>query len=383
MHFVFPKTEIVSMYSNLLREPKIVVAGPCAAESKEQLFAVAKTMSEIGIGDFTIDLNNHSVSEGNTSSSPAEKFWGFHFFRVGVWKARTNPADFQGAGDEALTWLKEIKKQFGFKICVEVASAEQVQLCIEHDIDAVWIGARTTVNPFVVQEIADAVQDSLLSVFVKNPINPDINLWLGAIKRFQNAGIKNIMAIHRGFSVENENVYRNAPCWEIPVTLHIKLPSIPILCDISHIAGSVELQQMVAQTAMNYGFEGLMMEVHHNPQEALSDSQQQLTPSQAIHLLETLVFPTSKNEAENALFFQRNLIKSIDIQLSKLLSKRMEMVDEIAAIKAKHEIPLLQPTQWKKVVEIYKENSLKDDHYQQFLDDFLLLLHKTSLKRQE
>jgi chorismate mutase len=279
--------------------------------------------------------------------------------------------------------LQEIKKQFGFKICVEVASAEHAQLCLAHDIDGIWIGARSTVNPFLVQEIADAVKGSSLTVFVKNPINPDLNLWMGAIKRFQNAGIKNIMAVHRGFSVENENVYRNAPCWEIPIALRMKQPNIPILCDISHIAGNVELQQTVAQTAMNYGFDGLMIEVHHAPEQALSDSQQQLLPSQLVHLLENIKFSTSENITDNALFIQRNLIKNIDIQLSKLLSKRMEIVDEIAAIKAKLALPALQPEQWKKVVEIYEENALKDDDFQQFLEEFLLLLHKSSLKRQE
>jgi len=361
--------------------PKIIVAGPCAAESMEQLITIAK-----GISDFCI---NYPVAASGDTPSIADlirnegDFWDFRFFRAGVWKARTNPNDFQGVGNKALTWLQEIKKQFGFKICVEVASAEHVRLCIEHDMDAVWIGARSTVNPFLVQEIADAVQNSSLTVFVKNPVNPDINLWMGAIKRFQNAGIKDIMAVHRGFSVENENVYRNAPCWEIPMALHIKLPDIPILCDISHIAGNVALQQTLAQTAINYGFDGLMAEVHHIPEQALSDSKQQLLPSQFAHLLESLTFSSSNNIADNALFVQRNLIKNIDIQLSKLLSKRMEVVDEIAAIKAKHALPLLQPDQWRKVVEIYEECALKDENYQQFLEEFLLLLHRSSLKRQE
>jgi len=316
------------------------------------------------------------------TSLPPNRF-DFQFFRVGVWKPRTNPSDFQGIGVEAFAWLQEIKNQFGFKICVEVASAEHVRLCLENNIDAVWVGARSTVNPFLVQEIADAVQHSSLTVLVKNPVNPDLNLWMGAIKRFQNAGIKNIMAVHRGFSVEHENVYRNAPCWEIPMALRMRQPDIPILCDISHIAGNVPLQQTVAQTAINYDFDGLMAELHHNPEQALSDKEQQLLPSQFAHLLQTIVFPTANNIADNALFIQRNLIKNIDIQLSKLLSKRMEVVDEIATIKAKHGLPILQPDQWKKVVEIYEENALKDENYQQFLEEFLLHLHKSSLKRQE
>ncbi|MCL2246547.1 MAG: bifunctional 3-deoxy-7-phosphoheptulonate synthase/chorismate mutase type II [Lentimicrobiaceae bacterium] len=341
---------------------KILIAGPCAAESREQLFATAKELIDL-------QIDYHSFE--------------FSFFRAGIWKARTNPNDFQGVGSEAFSWLQEIKKQFGFKICVEVANAEHARQCLENDIDAVWIGARTTVNPFLVQAIAETVQHSALTVLVKNPINPDLNLWIGAIQRFQNAGIKKVLAVHRGFSIENENVYRNSPCWEISMALRLKMPEIKILCDISHIAGNVVLQQMVAQTAINYGFNGLMIEVHHAPDKALSDSKQQLLPSQFSDLLQTLIFPSSNSSAADALFFQRNLIKSIDIQISKLLSKRMELVDEIAVIKRKHALPLLQPDQWKRVVEVYEDNALKDNNYTHFLEEFLFLLHKNSLRRQE
>jgi chorismate mutase len=344
----------------VVNTPRIIIAGPCAAESKEQLFATAKEIYNLRFT--TYDLR---------------------FFRAGIWKPRTNPNDFQGVGSEALGWLQEIKKQFGFKICVEVASAEHVKQCLQHDMDAVWIGARSTVNPFVVQEIADALKNSSLTVFVKNPINPDINLWIGAIKRFQNVGIKEVMAIHRGFSVENEHVYRNAPCWEIPIALRLKFPNLPILCDISHIAGNVSLQQTVAQTAIHYGLDGLMIEVHHAPEQALSDGKQQLLPSQFAQLLKNIRFPSSNNEAEHALFIQRNLIKNIDIQISTLLSKRMEVVDAIAAIKHQLGLPPLQPEQWKKVVEVYESNALQDENYRQFLEEFLLLLHRSSLKRQE
>ena len=359
-----------------MNTPKTIIAGPCAAESREQLFETAKTQ-------YDLQHKPPHLAMHGTSSNFERDCWHFSFFRCGVWKARTNPNDFQGVGEEAFVWLKEIKEQFGFKICVEVASREHALMCIANEIDAVWIGTRTTVNPFLVQEIADAVKDSSLTVLVKNPINPDISLWIGAIQRFQNAGIKNVMAVHRGFSVENENVYRNAPCWEIPVALKMKLPNILMLCDIAHIAGNVVLQQNVAQTAINYGFDGLMAEVHYAPEKALSDSNQQLLPSQLENLLKTITFHPSANEADNALFIQRNLIKNIDIQISKLLSKRMETVDEIAAIKAQYKLPLLQPDQWKKVVALYEENALKDENYVQFLEEFLLLLHKNSLRRQE
>jgi len=357
-----------------LNTHRILVAGPCAAESREQLIATAKEIYDL------ISPAGGGLREWNELRITNYEL---RFFRAGVWKPRTNPDDFQGAGSDAFAWLKEIKERFGFCICVEVASAEHVRICLENNVDAIWIGARTTVNPFLVQEIADAVQDSSLTVLVKNPISPDLNLWLGAIQRFQNAGIKNVMAVHRGFSIENENVYRNAPCWEIPVALKMKMPDLELLCDISHIAGNVDMQQSTAQTAMDYGFNGLMVEVHHAPDKALSDSKQQLLPAQFAHLLKTLTFSAAGNFADNALFIQRNLIKSIDIQISKLLSKRMEAVDEIAIIKAKHALPALQPEQWKRVVEVYTENALKDKNYQQFLEEFLLLLHSSALKRQE
>jgi chorismate mutase len=352
-----------------LNTPKIIIAGPCAAESRAQLFAAAKEIC--------------SMRDEVCGMRCGVCGFDLRFFRAGVWKARTNPGNFQGVGYEAFGWLQEIKQQFGLKICVEVASAEHVRQCLQNDMDAVWIGARTTVNPFLVQEIADALKNSSLTVFVKNPVNPELNLWMGAIQRFQNVGITEVMAIHRGFSVENEYVYRNAPCWEIPMALRLKLPNIPILCDISHIAGNVPLQQTVAQTAINYGFDGLMMEVHHAPEQALSDSKQQLLPSQCAQLLKDITFSSSNNEADHALFIQRNLIKNIDIQISTLLSKRMEVVDKIAAIKAQHDILPLQPDQWKKVVKVYEENALKDENYKQFLDEFLLLLHRNSLRRQE
>ena len=348
-----------------MNTPKIIIAGPCAAESREQLWETASAISRLS-DSFSKTLN-----------------FDFQYFRVGIWKARSSPDHFQGAGKDAFAWLKAIKAQFGFKICVEVASAQHARLCLENDIDAVWIGARTTVNPFLVQDIADAVRDSSLTVLVKNPINPDLNLWIGAIQRFQNAGIQKVVAVHRGFSIENEYVYRNAPCWEIPMALKLKLPNLPILCDISHIAGNVSLQQTVAQTAIDYGFNGLMMEVHHTPEQALSDCKQQLSPSQFADLMQTVTTQHCLSSVENALFIQRNIIKNIDIQLRSLLSKRMEVVDEIATIKAQQNIPLLQPEQWKKVVSLYEENALKDANYQQFLEDFLILLHKSSLKRQE
>lgn len=336
----------------------ILIAGPCAAESEEQLLITVQQILETGIP--------------------------ITYFRAGVWKPRSNPKDFCGAGVQALKWLAALKKQYQIPICVEVARGDQVQHCIDYGIDAIWIGARTTVNPFLVQEIADAVQNQPIAVFVKNPITPELKTWMGAIDRIKNAGISNIIAVHRGFSVEKEHVLRNSPMWEIPIVLKSHFPDIPLLCDASHICGNIDYIPDISQIALDYGFDGLMLEVHHTPKEALSDADQQITPAQFQHLIQNLHFKSSVNSStEIDLLKHRNLIGLIDTQISELLRKRMEIIDEIALIKKNKNIALLQPEQWKKVVQKYMRESLPDDQYQDFITQFLELLHQASLKRQK
>ena len=242
----------------LTAEP-LLIAGPCGAESLEQLIATAKGLKE---------LNKVSL------------------FRAGVWKPRTRPNAFEGKGEEALKWLNEIKKEFGFKITVEVANAQHTELALKYGIDVLWIGARTTVNPFSVQEIADVLKGTDIPVMVKNPIHADLQLWIGALERINNSGINKLAAIHRGFHVYGKTKYRNKPMWQLPIELRTLFPELPIICDPSHISGNKELIPSVAQKALDLGMNGLMIESHFNPSIALSDAEQQLTPIQLGELIE-------------------------------------------------------------------------------------------------
>lgn len=336
----------------------ILIAGPCAAESESQIQITAQQ-----IFDTQIPIS---------------------YFRAGVWKPRSNPKDFCGAGIDALQWLKAIKTQFQFPICVEVARGEHVELCVQHGIDAIWIGARTTVNPFLVQEIADAIKNHQIKVLIKNPITPELKSWIGAIERISEAGASDIIAIHRGFNVQEESVMRNSPSWEIPIALKTHFPDLKIICDASHITGNVQYIPEISQLALDFGFDGLMLEVHHDPIHALSDADQQITPLQFQQLIHSLNFKSSiSSSIENDLMMHRNKIGNIDTQISELLRKRMEVVDEIAKIKTAHNLALLQPDQWKKVIAKYQKVALSDPDYQDFIRSFLDLLHQSSLNRQK
>lgn len=336
----------------------VLIAGPCAAESEQQLFETARQLKE------ELTARNLSIS----------------FFRAGVWKPRSNPNSFSGVGEPALQWLSEIQKQYGFTACVEVLSASQIELCEKYDVNAVWIGARTAVNPTDVQKIADAVRNKPFTVLVKNPIVPDLKLWAGNIERFQNANVKEVMAVHRGFADNSENVYRNAPCWEIPIDLKVQFPDLQILCDPSHLCGHTQWIPQIAQIALNYGFNGLMLECHCNPKQALSDGNQQLLPSQWGELISNLVFKS--NVPNHDLVKQRALLENIDTQLSTLLQKRMEIVDVISQIKKENNLPVVQPQQWQQVCDRYL-NDFQDGEYQNFIKQFLEILHQASIKRQK
>ena len=245
------------------RKPYII-AGPCSAESEQQILSVANSIVD------QIDL-----------------------FRAGVWKPRTYPNSFEGAGEKALCWLKKIQKNLGLKIATEVATANHVEMCLEAGIDVLWIGARTTVNPFYVQEIADALRGVDIPVFVKNPIHPDISLWIGALERINNVGINKIVAMHRGFFKYESSIYRNDPKWEVALELKRIFPQLPILCDSSHIAGNIDLIKKVSHKAMSLNMDGIMIETHHNPKIAVSDSKQQVTPNQLAHILNDLTIEKS------------------------------------------------------------------------------------------
>lgn len=336
---------------------RIWIAGPCAAETREQVMETARQL----------------VEQSQQASVRLD------YFRAGAWKARSTPAAFCGAGDEALPWLREVQETYGVPVCVEVMNARQVELCAEQEIRAVWVGARTAVNPSEIQQIADAMRGSDFTVMVKNPIIPDLKLWMGNIDRFRQAGVRKVMAVHRGFTDAQENVYRNAPLWQIPIELKVRMPELPILCDPSHLCGQVKWIPQVAQLAMNYGFNGLMTECHCTPEQALSDSGQQLTPAAWAEMVSGL--DLRGDTPDLVLVKQRAKLENIDNQLSELLYQRMMVADEIADIKRENHIAVVQPQQWQQVVKRYQTHP-EDIAYQEFIDKFLELLHQSSIERQ-
>lgn len=336
----------------------ILISGPCAAESEQQLMDTASQLAQ-ALSSLKIPLC---------------------FFRAGVWKPRSRPDSFVGVGEKALPWLENVHHTFGFEICVEVMTAHHVQLCEEHGIHAIWIGARTGVNPIEVQKIADAVQGKPFTVMVKNPLVPDLALWIGNVERFLRANVADVMAIHRGFADSNENVYRNAPCWNIPIGFKVRYPQIPVLCDPSHLCGDKRFIPQIAQLSQIYGFDGLMTECHCQPEQALSDKNQQMTPTEWSDMIAHLNFTADTPNLD--LVRQRAILENIDTQLSELLAQRMHVVDEISKIKRENHLPVVQPRQWNQVVTRYLKPE-QDEAYQTFVSKFLELLHQASIQRQQ
>ena len=340
---------------------RYLIAGPCAAESEAQVYETALRL-------FALRDN---------LPCPVT------FFRCGVWKPRSAADAFCGAGEKAFPWLQRVEKEFGFQSCVEVATPQHVETCLRDGVTTFWVGARTAVNPFAVQEIADAVKGNVCTVLVKNPVIPDLKLWLGNLERFEKAGAKSVFAVHRGFADKDESLLRNAPMWEVPVALRVARPDIPLLCDPSHIAGRRDLVRQVAQTAIDYGTDGLMVEIHAAPDTALSDAAQQLTPDALLEMLNALTYKNQSQNPDDLLRRQRDLIRAIDGQIARLLAQRLSVVEEIAHIKRENNIPLVQPSQWNTVVENYRRYSLEDPRFTEFLEKYLELLHQYSLKMQQ
>lgn len=338
-----------------------LIAGPCAAENETQVYETARQL--------------HSLA----SQLP----FPITYFRAGVWKPRSSANDFCGVGEIAFPWLKRVEQDFHFPICVEVANTQHIEICQKYNIRNIWVGARTCVNPFVVQELAQAIRDDDFTVMVKNPVIPDLKLWMGNIERFEKVGTKKVIAIHRGFAEQKENILRNAPLWEIPIELRVHRPDIPIICDPSHISGNPTYIKQLAQIAIDYGFNGLMIETHCEPANALSDATQQLPPNDLVALISQLNFKQNASDPNNLLRKQRNLIYNIDAQISQLLAKRMTIVEEIASIKKQNNLPLIQPEQWNNVVNNYQQYALKDACFEEFLQKYLNLLHQYSLQQQQ
>ena len=303
-------------------ERPFVIAGPCSAETEEQVLDTARQLAEKGC----------------------------HMFRAGVWKPRTKPGGFEGNGEKALPWLKRVKEETGMLVATEVAKPEHVELCLKYGVDILWIGARTSANPFAMQDIADSLRGVDVPVFVKNPVNPDLELWVGAMERINQAGIKRMAAIHRGFSSADKKIYRNLPMWQIPIELHRRIPNLPIVCDPSHIGGRRELIAPLCQQAMDLGFDGLIVESHCNPDEAWSDAKQQVTPDVLDYILSLLVIRYEHTTTEG-LRQLRAQIDELDNQLMDLLSRRMRVCREIGQYKREHNLTVLQASRYNEILE--------------------------------
>jgi len=303
----------------------VIIAGPCSAESEEQILTTAYALSQ------------HQ---------------GVDYLRASVWKPRTFPSDFEGVGSIGLQWLKKAKEKTGLKTCTEVVHASHVEQAVSTGIDMVWIGARTTVNPFLVEEIANEVAQYKIPVMIKNPINPDIDTWIGAIERFIRKGVEQISVIHRGFSGFNKLIYRNEPYWEIVFELKRRYPTIPVINDPSHLTGDKAFVKMMSQKALDLEANGLMIEVHPCPEKALTDQKQQLTFSEFSNLLQSLNFRNHKDNITSTDILKiRAQIDEIDSEIIKFLSRRMKLVREIGEIKHKNHMTILQMERWKDVVE--------------------------------
>ena len=301
----------------------LLIAGPCSVESESQILATARTLSQI----------------------PEVKL-----LRGGIWKPRTRPDAFEGKGEEGLFWLREAKRETGMPVATEVATPEHVELALKYEVDALWVGARTVVNPFSVQQLADALKNVDIPVFIKNPISPDLRLWIGAFERFQKAGVTHLAAIHRGFSYYKESPYRNYPLWEIPIELTRRL-NVPLITDVSHICGNRELLQGTAQKALDLATDGLMIECHINPDEAMTDAKQQITPDELKRLLASLTFRSKQVcGVERDLAGLRGEIDDIDSELIQLLARRMEVSAQIGEYKKQNNVTVVQMDRWKKIL---------------------------------
>ena len=307
---------------HLMEKRPIVIAGPCSAESEEQVMEAARKLAEGGV----------------------------RIFRAGIWKPRTKPGGFEGVGSVGLPWLKRVKEETGMLVTTEVATPHHVEEALKADIDMLWIGARTTTNPFAVQELADALAGTDIPVLIKNPVNPDLELWIGAFERFCNAGVDRLAAIHRGFSTYEKKLYRNPPHWHIPFELKRRLPEIPILFDPSHIGGKRALVAPLSQQAMDLSYDGLIIESHCHPEVALSDAAQQITPEQLLEMLHALVIRSASPQTEH-LSKLRKQIDECDDNLILELSKRMQVADEIGRFKKEKNITVLQAKRYKEILE--------------------------------
>ena len=336
----------------------MVIAGPCSAESEEQMLATAKELEK-----------NSKIS----------------YFRAGIWKPRTRPGSFEGIGVDALKWMQAVQQETRLKVATEVANTDHVEACLKHGVDLLWIGARTSVNPFSVQEIADALKGVDITVAVKNPINPDLGLWVGALERINKAGIKHLLAIHRGFSSSEKSPFRNQPLWDYPIELKSICPDVPILCDPSHIGGTRDLLPFISQKALDLDMDGFIIESHINPDAALSDKEQQLTPKALDDMLNDLVvrMPSTKNEEFiTQLDKLRRQIDDIDEQITQKLSSRMDIAEKIGEYKKENNVTILQVKRWEELISERLSAASAMGLSKEFMNGVMKLIHKESIRRQ-
>ena len=336
----------------------LVIAGPCSAETEDQVLKIAH------------DLKNTDVS----------------IYRAGIWKPRTRPGMFEGVGAIGLKWLDKVKKETGLLTATEVANASHVKLALEYDIDVLWIGARSTVSPFIVQEIADALKDTDKIVLVKNPVNPDLSLWLGGLERLYSANIKKLGVIHRGFSTYDKSKYRNNPEWQLPIELQNRFPDIPLICDPSHIAGRRDILQDISQTALDLNFDGLMIETHTDPDNAWSDAAQQITPDVLVQMMEDLKIRTlTSDEADykNQLNTLRTQIDVIDHGILETLGKRMKVAVSIGELKKKKNVAVLQTKRWNEILGNMILEGEKKGLSEEFVLKMFKAIHQESINNQE
>jgi len=337
-----------------VREKPLIIAGPCSAESEEQVMETARQLAKIP-----------QVAA----------------FRCGLWKPRTRPGDFNGVGEMGLEWLRKVKLETGLPIAVEVALPVHIELCLKNDVDILWIGSRTVVNPFSINEIAEALKGVDVPVLVKNPVSPDLLLWIGALERLSQQGIRKLAAVHRGFSAYSSKPFRNLPIWEIPIELRRLIPGLPVLVDPSHISGSRAMLPHVAQTAIDLAFDGLMIETHIHPEMALTDREQQITPDSLEIMIRRMSMPQGVTGADQVLLLElRKEIDEIDSQVLKLLAKRMEAVKRIGKYKKETGMDSLQMERWKQVVEDRLEKGISIGLSRNFLLKLLHAIHEEALR---
>lgn len=340
-------------------EGPLIIAGPCSAESESQVMAAAMALSATGR---------------------------VHLFRAGVWKPRSRPSTFAGEGVRALQWLRRVKEESGLPVTVEVASADHVRACLDAGIDALWLGARTVTNPFSVEAVAEALRGAELPVMVKNPLSPDLELWTGAIERIYRAGIRKIAAVHRGFTPYDRSQYRNLPKWEIAIELRSRIPSLPVICDPSHMSGVASLVPETAQKALDMNMDGLMIEVHHNPPGALSDKEQQLDPEGFVQMMERLHFhkaATGDLAFLSRLEELRNRIDSIDHQLIGLLAARMRISVEMGEFKCSEGLTVLQLERWLEILSSRTRQGESEGLESDFVGRVMRVIHNESIRCQD